>query len=332
MATKPPVEVPQGAIRFNTDSRHLEFFAQDKWWEFDKTSAMPAAGRGVFGGWNTPTSTAIDTIQIQTTGNSTDFGDATAGSYEGSSGASNTRGVITMGYIHPAYTNAMQYVTIATRGNAIDFGDNTAAAVRTVGHSNQTRAMYSGSEQPSWTSGQTDIVTIASTGSATDFGDTANTGASGRGAGSTTRALYIGGRYLPGGGDANVVEYATIQSTGTWVDFGDLAEGGPYGSAGSCSTRALYTCDNAKIDFCTIATLGNWQSFGDLPQDVNNLQEAAADPTRCVFGAGYKPPGTAITLMQSSQFATLGTAIKFGDMTEGGSTGWGLSNAHGGLG
>ena len=33
MALKPPVEVPQGAIRFNTDSQKLEFFAQDQWWE-----------------------------------------------------------------------------------------------------------------------------------------------------------------------------------------------------------------------------------------------------------------------------------------------------------
>ena len=33
MALKPPVEVPQGAIRLNTDSQKLEFYAQDQWWE-----------------------------------------------------------------------------------------------------------------------------------------------------------------------------------------------------------------------------------------------------------------------------------------------------------
>ena len=31
--SKPPIEVPQGAIRLNTDSQKLEFFAQDQWWE-----------------------------------------------------------------------------------------------------------------------------------------------------------------------------------------------------------------------------------------------------------------------------------------------------------
>ena len=28
----PPSEIPQGAIRFNTDSQRLEFYAQGEWW------------------------------------------------------------------------------------------------------------------------------------------------------------------------------------------------------------------------------------------------------------------------------------------------------------
>ena len=34
MSNQPPIEVPQGAIRLNTDSQKLEFFAQDRWYEF----------------------------------------------------------------------------------------------------------------------------------------------------------------------------------------------------------------------------------------------------------------------------------------------------------
>ena len=34
MSNQPPIEVPQGAIRFNTDSQRMEFFAQDRWHEF----------------------------------------------------------------------------------------------------------------------------------------------------------------------------------------------------------------------------------------------------------------------------------------------------------
>ena len=33
MSNKPPIEVPQGAIRLNTDSQKLEFYAQDRWYE-----------------------------------------------------------------------------------------------------------------------------------------------------------------------------------------------------------------------------------------------------------------------------------------------------------
>ena len=33
MSNQPPIEVPQGAIRLNTDSQKLEFYAQDQWYE-----------------------------------------------------------------------------------------------------------------------------------------------------------------------------------------------------------------------------------------------------------------------------------------------------------
>ena len=33
MSNRPPIEVPQGAIRLNTDSQKLEFYAQDRWYE-----------------------------------------------------------------------------------------------------------------------------------------------------------------------------------------------------------------------------------------------------------------------------------------------------------
>ena len=58
MSNQPPIEVPQGAIRFNTDSRKLEFYAQDRWYEMatdfpylgkqtDSPDKLPGA-RGIF--------------------------------------------------------------------------------------------------------------------------------------------------------------------------------------------------------------------------------------------------------------------------------------------
>ena len=52
MSNKPPIEVPQGAIRLNTDSQRLEFFAQDRWYEFatDTQVLDGGVGRGVAAG------------------------------------------------------------------------------------------------------------------------------------------------------------------------------------------------------------------------------------------------------------------------------------------
>ena len=48
MSNKPPIEVPQGAIRLNTDSQKLEFFAQDRWYEFaTNTPTLDGGSRGV---------------------------------------------------------------------------------------------------------------------------------------------------------------------------------------------------------------------------------------------------------------------------------------------
>ena len=63
MSNKPPIEVPQGAIRLNTDSQKLEFFAQDRWYEMATDSPLIAesglgdtglGARGIFGTGTTP--------------------------------------------------------------------------------------------------------------------------------------------------------------------------------------------------------------------------------------------------------------------------------------
>ena len=46
MSNKPPIEVPQGAIRLNTDSQKLEFFAQDRWYEMATNVAIFDGGDG----------------------------------------------------------------------------------------------------------------------------------------------------------------------------------------------------------------------------------------------------------------------------------------------
>ena len=49
MSNKPPIEVPQGAIRLNTDSQRLEFFAQDRWYEMaTDVTTLDGGTRGAF--------------------------------------------------------------------------------------------------------------------------------------------------------------------------------------------------------------------------------------------------------------------------------------------
>ena len=77
MSNKPPIEVPQGAIRLNTDTQKLEFFAQDRWYEFATDSPILDGGaRALSMGGQAPSDIdIIEFVTIPTQGNATDFGD-----------------------------------------------------------------------------------------------------------------------------------------------------------------------------------------------------------------------------------------------------------------
>ena len=82
MSNQPPIEVPQGAIRLNTDSQKLEFFAQDRWYEMATDSpTLDGGARGVIAG-NNPTSNVIQFFTIPIQGNAIDFGDLTTATRE----------------------------------------------------------------------------------------------------------------------------------------------------------------------------------------------------------------------------------------------------------
>ena len=85
----PPSEIPQGAIRFNTDSQKLEFYAQGEWWVMSTDTPNLGRGvestpgpRGVFPGGRNASNTMtddMDYINISSTGDAQDFGDLTVG-------------------------------------------------------------------------------------------------------------------------------------------------------------------------------------------------------------------------------------------------------------
>ena len=92
MSNQPPIEVPQGAIRLNTDSQKLEFFAQDRWYQMATDVPTLDGGARAVSQASTPSTNAIDLITIATTGNGQDFGDLTLGRSLDGNGSSDSHG------------------------------------------------------------------------------------------------------------------------------------------------------------------------------------------------------------------------------------------------
>ena len=128
MSNKPPIVVPQGAIRLNTDTQKLEFYVDNRWYEMathntnlGRETDRGAGGRGIFsGGRNNNT---IQFITISSTGDASNFGDASINT-EGAAVSSRTR---YLGAANLSYSNTIDFVIFATTGDAVDFGDLTVA-------------------------------------------------------------------------------------------------------------------------------------------------------------------------------------------------------------
>ena len=128
-----PVEVPTGAIRYNTDSNKMECFNGTKWYEIAVSSPdLDGGARGVIAG-GYPASNVIQYITISTAGNAIDFGDLSHATALSGGCASNTRGLITGDY--PSTGDDIDYITIASTGNAQDFGDYSGASIARLGTS-----------------------------------------------------------------------------------------------------------------------------------------------------------------------------------------------------
>ena len=184
----------------------------------------------VAGTWPGPT--AIEFVNIATTGDSSIFGDLSVrangntsptGNQQIEGGCSSpTRGIFGGGaFGDPSTTavNLIQFVTIQTLGNSIKFGELTRLAYGTTASSNNTRGIFYGGRTP--TVGDViDYITIATEGNATDFGNLSAGRIDSSAVASSTRGVVAGGK-SPSSVD-NVIQYITIATTGNATDFGDL--------------------------------------------------------------------------------------------------------------
>jgi hypothetical protein len=307
-------------------------------------------GRGLFGGGYIPGSSqnTIQFINIQSQGNSQDFGDLSSnmGSTDGKApcaAASATRALFASGYSAPGPVNTIEYVTIATTSNSIDFGD-LATNRRDLGAcSSSTRALFGGGTTTGSTSATNavDYITIASLGNAVSFGTLTQARRSVSSCSSSTRGIF-GGGYVSNSPatSSNRIDYVTIATTGNATTFGDLTV--VRGSTTSCSssTRGLFAGGSIYvapastfyniIDYITIASTGNATDFGDL-SSTRGILGSCSNSTRGVFGGGGNP--TMINTMEFVLITSTGNATDFGDLLSAALYYNGAcSDSHGGLG
>ena len=336
-----------GAIRFNTDSLVLEIYDGNQWTGIlgDSPELQTGGTRGVIMGGLSPGNpnghNVMQYINVDTTGNSIDFGDLTRQKYASYGGiASRTRGIMPGGYYYPGssgtYTDEMDAITISITSDAFDFGDLVQGNRAEPGSgSNQTRGIiFGGSAGPSPVVRTNTItyVTIAQLGNGIDFGDMiGGLYQNPTGTASQTRLVMGTGEGSPA--NFNSLEYVTIATTGSVADFGDATITASYRNACGNATRGIIAggyspnSDNT-IEYITIATLGNAIDFGDLLNVVGGMT-AISSSTRAVFNGGRTP--SEISDINFVQVMSTGNAQDFGDLLSTVSNAASVSNGHGGL-
>jgi len=347
MSNQPPIGVPQGAIRLNTDSQKLEFYAQDRWFEMATDvpylgdTQSPAGARGfVSGGLQNPAEiNNIDMITIPTAGNAIDFGNLTQVSRLGGTTASRTRAVRMSGIHGGSVTAVVDFWTISQQGDAVNFGDMQNGMRSTSAGGNQTRGILAAGVPDS---SKIQYITIASLGSNQDFGDPFQNRTQGSALSSPTRCCFAAGE-APS--RVNTIDFVEIATTGDAQDFGDITREISGVFCVTNATRGIIgggefpSTFDTTMDHITFASKGNALNFGELIEQNGNgyrLAGTASSPIRgCFMGGTNDSPAsnTVYNVIQYVNMMTEGNSVDFGDLaTTHGYTHIGnCSNAHGGL-
>ena len=331
-------EVPvEGTVRFNKDLNTLEFYNGVEWRQF---TVSGASGRAVLGGGRIAQTTLTSTIQsynIHTLGNATNFGNLSSARQGLATVGSRIRAVYGGGYISPTGVNTIDYGDFQSGGTVIDFGDMTAALAYRSGASSSTRGIFSTGYTGSANTNAIDYIQISTIGNAVDFGDAIVANRSAKALASPTRFVQAGGytsEYNKG------MEFLTISSLGNTVSFGDLSNR-VFGAEGiSNNTRGIFAGGRHQaglfiknMDSIIISSTGSIEHFGDLITERTHSVGASTN-NRGVFCGGYSgtSPYTYNEVMEYITFNSSGNAIDFGNLTDGTDMAGGTSDSHGGLG
>ena len=317
------------------------------------TEMRGGRGRAIFCGGYTPTIVnTIDTVEIATTGNATDFGDLPRVTTDTGGFASATRGFTAGGYA-PSYLNNIDFVIFSSGGGGNEFGDMTERTWGINCCANSTRGILMGgrahTDDNPYNGGYMDrilFVEMATGGQdASLFGDLlrpqeigltyGQTGTlTGATYASTTRGIVAGG----GTPRTKVIQFITIATKGNALNFGELSQEASRVTGFSSPTRGLSAggfnntpsaTKSNVIEFVTIATLGNATDFGDLLTQ-RYTPGSGSSKTRGVVAGGNTQPGKT-NVIEFVTIASAGNASDFGDLTSA-RMNVGSSDAHGGLG
>ena len=317
------------------------------------TEMRGGRGKAIFCGGYTPTIVnSIDTIEIATSGNATDFGDLPRVTTDTGGFASATRG-FTAGGFAPSYLNNIDFVIFSSGGGGNEFGDMTERTWGINCCANSTRGILMGgrahTDDNPYNGGYMDrilFVEMATGGQdASLFGDLlrpqeigltiGQTGTlTGATYASTTRGIVAGG----GTPRTKVIQFITIATKGNAQNFGELSQEASRVTGFSSPTRGLSAggfnntpsaTKSNVIEFVTIATLGNATDFGDLLTQ-RYTPGSGSSKTRGVIGGGNTQPGKT-NVIDSVTIASAGNASDFGDLTQA-RMNVGSSDSHGGIG
>jgi len=349
-----PSGSPVGALRFNTDTYHLEYYRGDTigWTEIEAShveigsDSSGKGTRGLIAGGIVPGSPAslainnVDAITLDTFGNSIDFGNLSTTRTNTSQIGSATRSLVAGGVgptnsQYATIVNTIEFCNFATQSDYVDFGDLTRSGYSGSAFGNKVRACFAGKTVAD--DNVISYVTMSSTGDAKDFGDMTQTKGYLASFSSSTRGFMLGGLDVPT--SYNTIEFVTTATTGNGVDFGDIMFANYEMAAASNSVRGLraggygpnYT---SRIEFINMATQGDTMRFGDLSNNFAGTgKSAVSSPTRCVIAGGWVNPNSPFqNVIQYVNFSTTGNGLDFGDLQGFGRNSQnGSSNGHGGL-
>ena len=334
----PPVEIPLGAMRFNSDSQKLEYWNGQIWMQVHTFNPDLNGGpRGLFGGGQSPTKRdTIDYVNISTAGDAIDFGNLIATNSNPGACASSTKG-FWLGGETPSVVNTIQYIQFAKpEATATDYADldGVIRRVSNSGCSNATRGLLGGGYNGSSNVNDIEYFTMSSNATAKQFGDLTTTLYYSQAVASPTRGVWMNGENPS---FCNTIQFVTIASTGNASDFGDTTVSSSTRGAASNSTRGIAmggktpSASLDTIEYITIASTGNATLFGNLASGrTRSNGTSCASTIRILYGGGGAPSDS--DFIDYTAISTGGSAVDFGDLTQARAYFSAVSNAHGGLG